>query len=149
MKACSTKMKKQKCLEEELYQVGLVLLVVAAVVVPFFELVILPKMNQIQVGCVIWSLFGAYCPGCGGTRAFNALLHGHFLQSLWYHPLVLYSAVLYFLFMASWTVAKFGILGIKKGIAFRAGYLYGMLAIIAVNFVAKNVLKFCFDIIMI
>lgn len=142
-------MKRQKCLEEQLYQAGLVLFAVAAVLVPFFELVILPKLNQAQIGCVFLMLFGAYCPGCGGTRAFNALLHGHFLQSLWYHPLVLYSVALYFVFMASWTLAKFGLLGIKKGIAFRVGYMYGMIAIVAVNFVVKNLLKFCFDIIMV
>lgn len=145
----TTKMKHQKCLEEELYQAGLVILAVAAVVVPLFGLVILPKLNLTQSGCVVWVLFEAYCPGCGGTRAVNALLHGHFLQSFWYHPLVLYSVVLYFVFMASWTLARFGLFGIKKGIAFRAGYMYGMLAIVAVNFVAKNLLKFCFGIIMV
>ena len=144
-----SKMKQQKSLEEELYQAGLVLFAVSTVAVPFFGLVILPKLNLTQSGCIVWVLFGAYCPGCGGTRAVNALLHGHFLQSLWYHPLVLYSVVLYFVFMASWTLAKFGLFGVKKGIAFRAGYLYAMLVIIAVNFVAKNLLKFCFDIIMV
>ena len=144
-----SKMKQQKSLEEELYQAGLVLFAVSAVAVPFFGLVILPKLNLTQSGCIFWVLFGAYCPGCGGTRAVNALLHGHFLQSLWYHPLVLYSVVLYLVFMSSWTLARFGLFGIKKGIAFRAGYLYAMLVIIAVNFVAKNLLKFCFDIIMV
>lgn len=142
-------MKRQKCLEEELYQVGLVFLAVAVVFIPIFGLTILPRLNLTQSGCVVWVLFEAYCPGCGGTRAVNALLHGHFLQSLWYHPLVLYSVVLYCVFMASWTFAKFGLFGIKKGIDFRAGYLYGMLVIIAVNFVAKNLLKFCFDIVMV
>lgn len=140
--------KKQKCLEEELYQAGLVLFAVAAVAVPFWVSVILPKLNLTQNGCIVWMLFGAYCPGCGGTRAVNALLHGHFLLSLWYHPLVLYSFVLYFVFMVSWTVAKFGLFGIKKGIAFRTGYIYGMVIVIAVNFLTKNLLKFCFGIIM-
>ena len=142
-------MKRQKSLEEQLYLAGLVLFAVSAVAVPFWVLLILPKLNLTQSGCIVWMLFGAYCPGCGGTRAVNALLHGHFLQSFWYHPLVLYSVVLYFVFMVSWTLARFGLFGIKKGIAFRAGYMYAMLVIIAVNFVAKNLLKFCFNIIMI
>lgn len=144
-----SKMKQQKSLEEELYQAGLVLLAVSTVAVPFLGLVILPKLNLTQSGCIVWMLFGVYCPGCGGTRAVNALLHGHFLQSLWYHPLVMYSVVLYFVFMTSWTLARFGLFGIKRGIAFRSGYLYAMLVIIAVNFVAKNLLKFCFGIIMV
>ena len=142
-------MKQPKCLEQELYQVGLVFLAVAAVTLPLFGLFILPKLNLTQSGCVVWLLFGAYCPGCGGTRAVSALLHGHLLQSLWYHPLVLYSVVLYLVFMASWTLARFRLFGIKRGIAFRAGYMYGMLVIIAVNFVVKNLLKFGFDIVMI
>ena len=142
-------MKQQKCIEEELYRIGLVFFAVAAVILPFLGLVMLPELASVPSGCVFWVLFGAYCPGCGGTRAVNALLHGHFLQSLWYHPLVLYTVVLYFIFMASWTLAKFHVFGIKKGMIFRSGYLYGMLVIVAVNFIGKNVLKFCFDIVMI
>lgn len=145
----SAKMKRQKCLEEQLYRAGLVLFAVAIVAVPFFELVILPKLIQAHIGCALLTLFGVYCPGCGGTRAFNAMLHGHFLQSLWYHPLVPYSVALYFIFMSSWTLARFGLFGIKKGIAFRSGYMYGMIAIVVVNFIVKNLLKFCFDIVMV
>lgn len=142
-------MKKEECLEEELYRIGLWMLAAAVVILPVFVSVILPRLDLSRSGCILWLLFGAYCPGCGGTRAVNALLHGHFLQSLWYHPLVLYGTVLYLGFMISWTVAKFGLFGIKKGIAFRTGYLYAMIAIVAVNFVAKNLLKFCFDIVMV
>lgn len=43
--------------------------------------------------CPLHYLTGLYCPGCGGTRAFVALVHGQFLTSLYYHPLVLYTAV--------------------------------------------------------
>lgn len=143
------KMKEQKCLEEELYQIGLGILAAAVLFLPFFVSVILPKLDLSRSSCVFFLLFGAYCPGCGGTRAVNALLHGHFLQSLWYHPLVLYGAVLYLSFMISWTMARFRVFGIKRGIAFRAGYLYAMVVIIAVNFIAKNLLKFCFDIVMV
>lgn len=35
---------------------------------------------------------GYYCPGCGGTRAITALLHGRLLSSFLYHPVVLYAA---------------------------------------------------------
>lgn len=43
--------------------------------------------------CLFHILTGAYCPGCGGTRAAFALLYGHPLLSLLYHPLVPYMAV--------------------------------------------------------
>lgn len=79
----------------------------------------------------------------------NALLHGQVIQSLWYHPLVPYTAALYLAFMVSWTVAKLHLFGLKSGMKFRPGYMYGMLVIIGVNFLLKNVLKMCFGIVMI
>lgn len=39
--------------------------------------------------CVLHRLTGWNCPGCGGTRAFFALVHGDPVQSLRYNPLTL------------------------------------------------------------
>lgn len=58
-------------------------------------------------GCIWDKMLGIYCPGCGGTRAVLALLQGKLLLSLWYHPFVLYAAVLYAGFMLSHTAAGF------------------------------------------
>lgn len=135
-------------MEEGLYRVGLVLFGAAVFVVPVMWHYLQPLLDGALPGCVLWTFFGVYCPGCGGTRAVNALLHGHILQSLWYHPLVLYCMVLYLGYMISWTFARLRLFGIEKGMKFRAGYLYGMLAVVAVNFILKNVLKFGFDIVM-
>ncbi len=137
-----------KTLEDELYPVGLICLGVAAVCLPVFLKFVLPWFDDRHLGCAFWTFLGAYCPGCGGTRAVKALLQGHFLESLWYHPVVPYGVALYLMFMISWTFAKLHLFGIKTGVKFRAGYLYAMLVIIAVNFVLKNVLKFCFGIVM-
>ncbi len=46
-------------------------------------------------GCVLHNLTGYYCPGCGGTRAIHALLHGHIVRSFFYHPIVVYTAVFF------------------------------------------------------
>lgn len=43
--------------------------------------------------CLLHKFTGLYCPGCGGTRAFLALIRGHVLMSLYYHPLVVYTAL--------------------------------------------------------
>ena len=40
-------------------------------------------------GCIIKEQFHIYCPGCGGTRAVEALLHFDFLQSLYNNPAVI------------------------------------------------------------
>ena len=45
--------------------------------------------------CLFHLATGYYCPGCGGTRAITALLHGQILNSFLYHPVVLYAAGLF------------------------------------------------------
>lgn len=138
-------MDEQKCLEDELYPVGIILFPFAAIAIPLVRF-ILAGRDLNRSGCIFQLLFGMYCPGCGGTRALNALLHGQVLRSIWYHPLVPYGAGLYLAFMITWTVAKLHLFGIKKGLKFREEYMYAMLVIIAVNFIIKNVLKLCFGI---
>jgi hypothetical protein len=41
-----------------------------------------------NAGCLVRKQFHLYCPGCGGTRAVEALLRLHPLQSLAYNPVV-------------------------------------------------------------
>lgn len=45
---------------------------------------------QLPTDCMFHELFHLYCPGCGGTRAIDALLRGDFLHSFLYHPMVIY-----------------------------------------------------------
>ena len=148
MTTLATDTKEQKR-EDNMYYAGLLLLGAAVIMIPVMRHYILPMLERLPWSCVLYRLFGVYCPGCGGTRAVNALLHGHFIMSLWYHPLIIYCVALYLGHMISWTFARFQLFGLRRGIKFRAGYLYGMLVVVAVNFVLKNVLKFCFDIVMI
>lgn len=138
----------QESLENDLYKIGLVFWGVAAAVIPLF-LYFVSGRDLSQSPCLFWQFFGLYCPGCGGTRSVDALLHGHVLQALWYHPLVPYMTGVYLAFMVTWTAAKLHLFGLNKGMKFRNGYMYGMLVIIAVNFLLKNVLKLCFGIVMI
>lgn len=46
-------------------------------------------------GCLFHEFFHLYCPGCGGTRAVDALLQGKFLHSLLYNPFILYTALVF------------------------------------------------------
>lgn len=141
-------MEKQRSLEKQLYRAGLWLLPGVAVTVPLLWIWLEGRDLSLSF-CPFWLFLGMYCPGCGGTRAVHALLHGRILMSLWYHPLVFYCVVLYLAFMLSWTAARLHLFGVRQGMRFRTGYLYFMLAIVCFNFVAKNVLKFCFGIMMI
>lgn len=52
--------------------------VVGAAVVFFFN----PSTHGFYPTCLFHQITGLNCPGCGGTRAVYALLHGHLLTAL-------------------------------------------------------------------
>ncbi len=135
-------------LDKTLYFIGIVLLFLAIPGIPLLEYVIIPNMGYINPQCVMLTLTGIYCPGCGGTRALECLFHGEILQSIWYHPLVIYSVIIYLIFMITHTLERLHV-GSVKGIHFRPGYLYWALTIVVVNFIVKNILKLFFAIQMI
>jgi len=56
--------------------------------------------------CAFHLLTGLYCPGCGGTRAVQYLLKGQLWNSLQYHPLVLYAAVIMLMGVAGAGLAR-------------------------------------------
>lgn len=88
--------------------------------------------------CLFHFLTGAYCPGCGGTRAVKALLRGDVLRSVYYHPLVLYGAVLYFWFMVSNTAEYLSGGKWKIGMRYRRWYVAGGVGLLILNFIMKN-----------
>lgn len=135
--------KRAKTLEEQLYLIGLVFLVVGGATVFIYLKIYLP--NASPVPCVLHRFTGLYCPGCGGTRAVNALLEGHLLQSLWYHPLVLYTVVIFGGFMLTQTLERIPFCHCK-GWRFHEWHLYGALVIIVINCILKNVLLIGFQI---
>ncbi len=97
--------------------------------------------------CVFKTMFGIYCPGCGGTRAVIALLKGHVIRALWYHPLVPYAAVIGGGFMITQALHR---IGIKRvcGWKFHRWYLYGAVILIGCNFLIKNMLLLIWGITM-
>ena len=89
---------------------------------------------------------GGYCPGCGGTRAIAFLLHGDFLHSLIYHPVVPYAFVLCTWFMISQTIERLSKGRLRIGMHFREVFLWIALAIIIINFIVKNAALLFFQI---
>ena len=55
--------------------------------------------------CVLKEVFHIYCPGCGGTRAVNELLHLHIVQSFLANPIVLYMAGIFLYYYIGTTLA--------------------------------------------
>lgn len=95
--------------------------------------------------CVFRALTGIYCPGCGGTRAFQLLFRGHIIQSFIYHPLIVYSVVIGAVFYASQT-ARFMSRGRIKGLRMRPVYLIAGGALLLLNWIVKNILLLIWDI---
>ena len=89
--------------------------------------------------CVFKSTFHLYCPGCGGTRAVDALLHLRILSSLFYHPFVIYVV-----FCCCFFYIKIGIQLIKQGGAvdmfINTACIGGSLVLVLAFFVVRSLL---------
>ena len=140
---------KKNRIEDHFYVVGLCAPLTAAVA--FFVFSRLPKelRRMLFMPCLFHRVTGLYCPGCGGTRAVWALLSGRPVLSFFYHPIVLYAAVLYLLFMVSHTIERITSHRWRIGMRFKSGYLYFALVLIAINIAVKDIAltAFHFDII--
>lgn len=139
------KVKKQVTLEDELFQIGIAALA-AVIMLAVLYLCLLRKILQ-PVPCFFSFVIGIYCPGCGGTRAFIAMLHGHFLKALWYHPLIPYLTVIYCGFMLTQGLSRLGFKRIRPW-KFHYWYLWVGLILLIANFILKNVLRLGFGILM-
>lgn len=128
-------------IEDLFYKIGKILLL--GMLLFAFTACVFPRFWQrFQfTPCIFHLLTGYYCPGCGGTRAISALLHGKFLLSMYYHPLVLYGAVVYLVFMATQAIGRVSRRP-EIGMKFHLFYVWVALAILFLNCVVKNILHF-------
>lgn len=95
-------------------------------------------ISRYLMPCVFHTVTGYYCPGCGGTRAVAALLHGEFIQSFRFHPMVIYAAAVSGWFMLSQTIERIFGCRFKIAMHYRDCYLWIALAIVVINFLVKN-----------
>lgn len=131
-----------KTTEDELYLIGLGLFIFG---VPLTILYLNYGMSVISFPCYLYTTFGVYCPGCGGTRALIALCKGDVLQSIWYNPVVVYGLIIYFGFMLSHTLAKLPFLRVR-GWKYHNWYWIVLVLLMLGDCILKNVLKFVFQI---
>ena len=138
-------MKKETELDVYFYITGWicigVMLLIAGMVCIFGE-----KVLDLIPNCFFHAFTGYYCPGCGGTRATFALLHGDILKSLFYHPFVGYVATVGGWFMLSQTVEYLSKGKLSVALHFRQVYMWIGIFLIVLNCLVKNVVKFLWGI---
>ena len=77
------------------------LLLIASALLP------LPRNNAIAGMpslCAFHHFTGLPCPGCGLTRAWVSMAHGHFAEAFIWHPLgpILFTSALFYTFWSAW-----------------------------------------------
>ena len=118
-----------------LYKIGKIVLIIGLLALPLYYCGVFEVLKPYNY-CVFKRIVGIYCPGCGGTRAVHALLAGHFLESLYLHPAVLYFTSFYLIFMIKMFLKlhyNIGSVSEKRLI----GFLYAGIALIFVQWIVK------------
>lgn len=122
------------------------ILLFAVVIISIIMLYIFnPASSKIFPPCPFHKLTGFYCPGCGSLRAINRLLHGCFLDAFWLNPLMIIALP----FLVYGLVAEFcySLFSYKLAMPFiKAVWIWWMLAIIILYWIARNIDVYPFNI---
>ena len=126
-----------------MYELGIVALGIgiAAVLLYFITGI---NVLRLKYPCLFNKVTHLCCPGCGGTRAARALLHGEILKSLYDYPPLLFGVIVYVVFMVRcFLYVHFGIRKSPDGTVVR--YMYIFLALIGIQWIVKIVAQVCFN----
>ena len=130
-----------RTIEDEFFLLG----ILVAVLAPAAGLLLRLLNLQLHLPpCWFHLLSGYYCPGCGGTRALRALLHGQLLQAVRFHPFVPYAAAVYLYFMITQAVERISHGAYPIGMRYHNGIVWTALALILGSFIVKNVLHYTY-----
>lgn len=121
----------------------------AAAVLAAAVLIYVRRFSRVPLPvCRFYEDLRVYCPGCGCTRAFAALLRGDVLQSLRYNAGVFYFAAGVTVYLVSQTVQRLSGGRLRCGLRYRNVYLYIGLGILVLNAVVWNILWHVYGITM-
>ncbi len=125
-----------------LYEIGLVALgiCIAAVLLYFCTGI---NILGLKYPCLFNKFTHLCCPGCGGTRAMRALLHGEILKCIYDYPPLIYGVVVYVVFMVRCFLYKhFGIRKSPDGAVVK--HIYIFLALMIAQWIVKLVAQLAF-----
>jgi len=96
-------------------------------------------------GCWIYQNLHVYCPGCGGTRALEALAQGELLRSFYTHPIVPGTVLWVVVYLTSQTIQR-----LRKGrgwaLRYHAGWVTVFFAVLILQWIIKNILLLVFSV---
>ena len=96
------------------------------------------------IPCIIYTLTGIYCPGCGITRMFTSLLSGNFGEAFRYNLLVMLLLPFFAFFGARWAIGY-----VKEGFGYRGRrsdtvFLVAALILLVLFAILRNTEEFAF-----
>lgn len=94
--------------------------------------------SKIVFPCILYNVFGIYCPGCGGTRSIIFLLQGKIIESFLAYPATLIVVVGVSIFVIKYILSL--LLQKVKKPKLRISYLFIVLGVIVVNWIIRNIL---------
>lgn len=126
----------QKDVEHSLYWMSLIILpVVLLVYFAVYRISLLTGLKT-MTQCMLKTMTGIPCPGCGGTRAVECLFRGEIFSSIYYNAFATYSVIVYLLFFITQTLQRIT-KGRIKGMKYRNGYIYAAILILGVQYLLK------------
>lgn len=130
--------------EDMFYHLGKILLLPGILGAIFLQMIGRNGLERLP-DCMFRRILGIYCPGCGGTRAAYYLVTGHPVKSFFFHPAVLYVAVVYVIFMGTVFFRRHFSKKQYQPIKIE-GYAYVAVVILLLQFIVKNILLLGFHI---
>lgn len=146
--SCITIMNSLYGFQKRLYKTLLILLSVGVITLfslNLFSIKVETILHAFCPVCVFREYSGIYCPGCGGIRSTLFLLNGDILQSLFYHPFVVYTILVIGVFLIFYTI--YLITGkVCLWTVFHPIYLYIGMGIIIVQWLIKLIFLIFFGV---
>ena len=89
--------------------------------------------------CIIYKNLHIYCPGCGCTRAFIAMLKGDFLESIYQNSTVLYTTIITIIYIVSQTISRIT-KNERIAMKYTPLFLYTGMGLLILNCILKNLI---------
>lgn len=126
--------------QETMYRLALILPPLAAIGFYLYLRYFYLFSGFMSSECIFLKNTGFYCPGCGGTRSFNSLIHGRFAEAFLFHPALIYAFVWWLIFVGTNTVEKVFHTRRKIGLRFRMWQVWSGIGILLLQWIVKNIL---------